>query len=185
MTNILTNKVKSAVGVVKNFFKSEDVDRTLLSPVKENLKHLRLGMFWYDDNLISEKFIAFRRLRAIVLGSARSSFVGFFPSTEVVFHEEATYETGFGLENTPNYGCVMKRPKLSELKKMHDNLEVLNKALRDCGWPELAGEYWVWNWRRKKPVAVFDMKTGKTRKKAEGMSAEGIYIVKFSFKLIG
>ena len=183
MTNILTNKVKSAVSVVKNFFKSDDVDLTMLSPVKENLKHLRAGMFWYEDNLISDKFIASRRLRAIVLSVSGNSFIGFMPSTEVIFRQESFYETGLCLENNSNYRCVMKRPRLSELKAMRRNLKVLNQSLRECDWPELDGEYWAWNWRRETPDVVFDMKTGQTRKKAEEVSAMGMYIVKFSFKL--
>lgn len=183
MTNILTSKVKSAVSVVKNLFKSEDVDLTMLSPVKENLKHLRAGMFWYEDNLISDQFIASRRLRAIVLKVSGNSFIGFFPSTEVIFRQESFYETGLCLENNSNYRCSMKRPKLRELKAMRRNLEVLNQSLRESNWPELDGEYWAWDWRRKTPDVVFDMKTGKTRKKAEEVSAMGIYIVKFSFKL--
>ena len=87
------------------------------------------------------------------------------------------------MENNSNYRCSMKRPKLRELKAMRRNLEVLNQSLRESNWPELDGEYWAWDWRRKTPDVVFDMKTGKTRKKAEEVSAMGIYIVKFSFKL--
>ncbi len=111
---------------------------------KANFEQIKVGMYWYDDNTISETYYSDRRLKSLILAVYEDHVIGdtFFQKSRLLDFNSAMCEIASFKNDYIPCGKA-HRAKLKDLESVANNIDVINKALKAIGKPQWRFSYWT------------------------------------------
>ena len=110
---------------------------------KENLEQIKVGMYWYDDDTVSETFYQVRKLKSLVIAVYEDYVIGdtFFENGLLDFNVGMCEIGRFKNAYIPT-GHAHKA-QLRDIESVCNNIDVINQALRAIDKPQWRFTYWT------------------------------------------
>jgi len=110
---------------------------------KANLEQIKVGMYWYDDDTVSETFYRDRKLKSLVIAVYKDYVVGdtFFEKSLLDFNW-AMNEVG-RFENAYIPAGHAHKAQLRDIESICNNIAVINQALKAIDKLQWRFTYWT------------------------------------------
>jgi hypothetical protein len=135
---------KLTVDDLYNYLTARKERERMIPLSKETLKEVKAGMYWYDDDTVSETYYPDRKLKSLVLVIYEDSIIGdtFHESKNMIdypmaMHEIVSFASDYIIKGNAH------KPTSNDLYYLSQNLEVINQALKAIGKPIWRFSYWT------------------------------------------
>lgn len=127
-----------------NYLVARKAREQIIPLTKANFENIKVGMYWYDDDTVSETYYSDRRLKSLVLAVYEDYIIGdtFFQTERMLDYNRAMCEIGSFTNSYIPKGKA-HRATLRDLESVANNIEVINQALKTIEKPQWGFSYWT------------------------------------------